>query len=181
MYADLRNDFEDGLNSIMDAIARVSNPNQGRLKQDDGFSDWAIDWEIENGLFNMRFTIIEFSKNINLTFLTEIHVICNDILTKRQNQFIEAGLDWIGRMIISEALFDYGDQNELRIVLNDQFPKVLNAKMTDSKRGTEYTIVTSCRRLGEDNGKVQTVNMSHSLLFQQLPPHSLLYISYSIH
>lgn len=163
MYADLRTDFESGLSSIMDAIARVSNPNQSRFSDNEGYSDWAVDWGETDGLFTLRFTIINSPSNLNMTYLTEIVVICNEIITARQKQFTDAGLDWIGRMIISEALFDYGEKDDFRVILDSSFPKKTEATIVDPKTGGEYAVIATCRRLGEDNGKDQLVNISDYL------------------
>lgn len=163
MYADLRHDLESGLSAIMDAVARVSNPNQSRFSDDEGYTDWAVDWGETDGFFNLRFTIINSAKHINMTFLTEVVVICNEIITERQQQFQGAGLNWIGRMIVAEALFDFGEKDDFRVILEDSFPQTVKAKIQDPKLGAEYAVIATSRRLGEDNGKVQVVNISDYL------------------
>lgn len=163
MYADLRGDFDKGLNAIMDAIAKVSNPNQGRLNDEDGYTDWAIDWGDIDGLFHLRCTIIHSSLSLKLTYLTEVYVFCDDTITKRQQQFIDAGLDWLGRMVIAEALFEFGNKDDFRVILDSQFPQEVKAKIRDTKCGAEYKIIASCRKLGQDNGKIQLVNISDYL------------------
>jgi hypothetical protein len=160
LYADLRKDFDSGIDSIMDAIARVTNPNQSRFSNDDGYTDWAIDWGAYDGLFHLRFTIVNSLTKLKMTLLTEVTVICNDVLTARQQQFTDAGLDWIGRMIIAEALFEFGNKDEFRVILDSQFPQRIDATIADPKRGAEYSVIASCRKLGEDNGKDQLVNIS---------------------
>ncbi len=163
MYADLRTDLESGLDSIMDAVARVSNPTQSRIEAEQGYTDWAVDWGETDGFFHLRFTIINSVQRLRMTFLTEIVVTCNEVLTARQKEFQNAGLDWIGRMIISEALFDFGEKDDFRVVLDSSLLQTVKAKITDPKTGGEYTVVATCRRLGEDNGKYQLVNMSDHL------------------
>ncbi len=163
MYADLRTDFESGLSSIMDSVARVSNPNQSRFSDDEGYTDWAVDWGETDGLFNLRFTIINSATHLKMTFLTEVVVICNEVITARQKQFQEAGLDWIGRMIVSEALFDFGEKDDFRVLLENSFPQTIKATIQDPKSGAEYAVIATCRRLGEDNGKDQLVNISDYL------------------
>jgi len=163
LYADLRRDFESGVNSIMDAIARVTNPNQSRFSKEDEYTDWAIDWGEYNGLFHLRFTIVNSFINLKITLLTEVTVICNDVLTARQKQFTDAGLDWIGRMIIAETLFEFGNTDEFRVILDSQFPQHIEATIADPKLEAEYSVIASCRKLGEDNGKDQLVNISDYL------------------
>jgi len=163
LYADLRKDFDSGIKSIMDAVARVINPNQSRFTNKDDYTDWAIDWGDSNGLFHLRFTIVNSFIKLKITLLTEVTVICNEVLTARQQQFIDSGLDWIGRMIIAEALFEFGNKEDLRVILDSTFPQHINATIADSKRGAEYSVIASCRKLGEDNGKDQLVNISDYL------------------
>ena len=160
MYADLRNDFDNGIKSIMDAVAKVSSPNQSRIKNENGYTDWAIDWGVEDEIFHLRFTIIDSASKLNMTFLTEIVVVCNEVVTERQMQFENAGIGWLGRLVVSEALFEFGDQGDFRILLEDTSPKRVNGVIRDSKINAEYTIFTTCRKVGEDNGKDQLVNIS---------------------
>ena len=163
MYADIRDDFEGGLNAIMDAVARVSNPHQSRVESDEGFTDWAMDWGETDGLYNIRFTIVNSVSRHRITFLTEVTVMCDAVITARQHQYIDADLEWFGHMTIAEALFEFGDQEDIRVILDSQFPQEANAAILDKKRGAGYAIHTSCRKLGEDNGKNQVVNISDFL------------------
>ncbi|EAU53739.1 toll/interleukin-1 receptor domain-containing protein [Mariprofundus ferrooxydans] len=165
MYADLRVDFDAGLHSILEAVAKVSNPNQSRFSGDEGYVDWAVDWGDVDGLFFLRFTIINanVATNLKMTFLIEINVICNEVLTARQKQFQNAGLDWVGRNIIAEALFDFGDKENFHLVLDSTLPKKFEGAIGDITRGAVYDVVVTCRRLGEDNGKDQVINISNYL------------------
>lgn len=163
MYADLRTDFEAGLGSIMDAVGKVSNPNQSRFFGENSYTDWAVDWGETEGLYNLRFTIVHSVSELKMTFLTEVVVICNEVLTSRQKQYADAGLDWIGRMIISEALFDFGEKNDIKLILDSALPQSTHATIADKKLGAEYHVLINSRKLGEDNGKDQLVNISDQL------------------
>lgn len=86
MYADLRDNFDAGIHAIMNAVAKVSNPNQNRFSDDDGFLDWAVDWGEEDGQFHIRLTIVNSVNALRMSFLTEIVVLCNDVITRRQQK-----------------------------------------------------------------------------------------------
>lgn len=163
MYADLRSNFQTGVNSIMNAIAKVSNPNQSRFEDGEGFTDWAVDWGDIDGLYTLRFTLVNSSSELQMTFLTEVDVICNEVTTSRQKQYTDAGLDWVGRMMISEALFDFGEQKDIKIIIDDTLPKISNATIFDKKTGAEFHLTIRSRKLGIDNGKDQIVNISKHL------------------
>ena len=65
-------------------------------------------------------------------------------------------------MVITEALADLADvhDHDLRVILEDQYPKIIEARLQDKKTAAAYDIAIKCRRLGEDNGKDQLVNVS---------------------
>lgn len=163
MYADLRKDFESGLHSILNAIAKVTNACQGRIEEQDGYSDWAEDWGYTDGFFHLRITIISSGSSIPMTFLTEIYVFCNEVATNRYRQYEEAGLDWIGRSVIAEALFDFGERDSYKLILDSQLPQKLEATIADPKTGAQYDVLVVARKLGEDNGKDQLIDISDHL------------------
>jgi len=163
MYADMRRDFNSGLQSILDAISRITNSYQGRIAEDDANEDWAEDWGFTDDLFHLRFTIVSTPKSLPMTFLTQVYVFCNSLATKRYRQYEEAGLDWFGRANIAEALFDLGDNEDYRVILGSQFPQELRLTIADPKIGMRYDITAECRKLGGDNGKDQIINISNYL------------------
>jgi TIR domain len=163
MYADLRTDFEAGLHKVLDAIAKVTNSDQGRLEQEEGILDWSEDWWYKEDLFHLRFTIVESPKTLPMTFLTQIHVFCNDAATKRYKLYDDAGLDWIGRAVIAEALFDFGAKDDFRLILDNQFPQEVKATVADPKTGLAYNVICESRKMGQDNGKDQLINISDYL------------------
>jgi len=164
MYADLRTDFERGLHNIHDAIAKVTNADQGRLEGEDGHIDWSEDWGTIDGLFHIRFTIVNSPESFPMTFLTQVNVYCNDVATRRYNQYKTAGLDWIGRAMVAEFLFDFGEKENHFLILDSTFPQELKAKIGDPKTGAEYKVIIESRKMGQDNGKDQLVNVSDYLI-----------------
>ena len=110
----------------------------------------------------MTYTLVQSSSEWKFTFLTEVIVRCNAPVTSRYKEYVEAGLDWMGRMVITEALADLADarDEDLRVILEDQYPKIIESRLQDKKTSAAYDITIKCRRLGEDNGKDQLVNVS---------------------
>lgn len=163
MYADFRKSHDKGLREVLDGIAFVVNADQGRIEEADGTLDWAVDWEFDEGIFHLRFTIAQCPKALPMTFLTEVYVFCDEGATKRYTQYLNAGLDWIGRQVIAEALFDIGDNENLTLLLEDQFVKKQEITVADKHGRAAYHVVVTSRRLGEDNGKMQLVPIGEYL------------------
>lgn len=163
MYADFRADFNKGLHDVLNAIAKVTNADQGRLEQDEGTVDWSEDWGYSDGLFHLRFTIVNCPDTLPMTFLTQIYVFCNEVATNRYKQYESEGLDWIGRAVIAEALFDFGEKDDFRVILDNQFPQKVEATIPDPKTGSAYEVLCESRKMGQDNGKDQLLNISDYL------------------
>lgn len=163
MYADLRTDFNKGLHEVLDAIAKVTNADQGRIEQDEGTVDWSEDWGYSDGLFHLRFTIVNSPDTRPMTFLTQIYVFCNEAATNRYRQYESEGLDWIGRAVIAEALFDFGEKDDFRVILDNQFPQKVEATISDPKTDSAYDVICESRKMGQDNGKDQLLNISDYL------------------
>jgi len=163
MYADLRKDFDSGVHSILDAIAKVTNANQSHFEGDESYVDWAVDWDESNGNLSLQYTLVESSIKLKQTLLTEIHVSCNDVNSVRYQQYKSIGLEWMYRAIVAEALYDFGSHENWHLILEEQFPRILRGTVADKKTGGAFDVVVVCRRLGEDNGKDQIVHISNYL------------------
>lgn len=163
MYADFRKDYDKGISDVLDGIAAVINADQGRIQDANGTLDWAVDWGFKEDFFHLRFTIVQCPKELPMTFLTEVFVLCNEAGTRRYLQYQNADLDWVGRAVIAEALFDVGEEKNLHLLLEDQFVQTQNITIADRQGPSVYEVLVTSRRLGEDNGKIQLIPISEYL------------------
>lgn len=161
MYADFRANFNVGLKALIEAIARVTNLDQGRLRSESAQIDWSETWGYADKLFRMEYTLIESSPNFPFTLLTEMSLTGDDNVTKRYQEFDKQHLGWVGRLIITEALAELAAKEKIQLILKDQFPQEAKYRLVDLALKQVYDIVIRCRRLGEDNGKDQLVNIAN--------------------
>jgi len=162
-YADFRMDFGAALRDLLSAIAKFTNPDQGRVTSGRVNTDWSESWGYRDGEkhFCMEYTLVESSLDLAFTILTEIFVVCNEAATKRYRKYESIGLDWLGRMIITEALAEFAVNENMRILLKDNFPQDSGFTLLDEKTQRAYDIHVRCKRLGEDNGKDQLVRIAN--------------------
>jgi hypothetical protein len=163
MYADFRANFDVGLKAVVDSIARVTNSNQGRIVEPDFHIDWAVDWGYRGEFFELNFTLVEQAVDQPYTALTQVRLTCNERATARYKQYEGLSLDWFGRIVITESLSSLTNDRNLRIILNDQFPKESNAKFFDENTGIGFDVFLVSRRLGEDTGKDILLNVGGHL------------------
>jgi hypothetical protein len=103
-YADFRREFDAGFDDLLSAVAKVSNPDQGRMRSGNMNTDWAETWWYDGDAFHLEWELVESSPDVAFTILTTISVKCNPAATRRYREYEKQGLDWIGRMIITQTL-----------------------------------------------------------------------------
>lgn len=158
LYADFRSDFDKGIQQVLESVARVTNDSLGRIEQPEFFVDWAVDWGYVDGYLRLRYTMLEQAKDQPFSVLTEVVVDANEGATRRYKQYEEAGLDWVGRQVVFEALGASGEQ-DFFMILDDQFPQVKQFHAPVQGTTLAYTITITCRRFGEDTGKSVLLNI----------------------
>lgn len=162
LYADFRKDFEKGFNDLLAAVAKVTNPEQGRIRTDTTNTDWGETWGFDDqGYFHVDYVLVESVKGNPFILLTAISVVCNEGATRHYKQYAKAGLDWVGRQMIAEQLALLSDDEPIQIYLEDARPKSKKITLRDATKSWAYDITISSRRLGEDNGKDQLVTVSN--------------------
>jgi hypothetical protein len=164
MYADFRGNFSVGMKALIEAVSRVTTADQGRILSDGTNVDWSETWGYDDeGFFHMDYTLVETSADRPFTLLTEISLKCNVEATRRYKQYEEAGLGWMGRLIVTEALPELAGKEEIKLLLSDQRPVTDKFRLMDIRSAAGYDIIVHCRRLGEDNGKDQLVRVTNYL------------------
>lgn len=163
LYADFRTDFEVGLKALIEALAKVTSLDQGRLRTGKTTTDWSETWSYRDGLYVVEYVLIEFSSEMPFTVLTMVTVECSEVVTRKHMAYEEADLGWLGRLMVAEALSDIAAEHHIKLRLDDQNPVFANYGIRDEKIDAEYRVQIRCQRLGEDNGRDQLVNVSNYL------------------
>jgi TIR domain-containing protein len=169
MHADFRKDFKSGLKALLEAVARVTKIDQGRLKTGKSQIDWSETWGYIEKDFAVEYTLIESHPDWPFTLLTEVSIFCDDGATKRYEEFRAQDLDWFGRGAITEIVCEYATTKKIEMVLTDQHPQIMRVQIVDPKRNVAYKVQIRCRRMGEDNGKDQLVRVAN--YFEQIRDH----------
>ncbi len=163
LYADFRENFDDGLNSLLNAVAKVTNDTQDRIDKPDFHVDWAIDWGWLDELFSLRITVLLLDTNKPYSVLSETRILLDETMTARYKAFEEEGLDWIERLAVISALGATTSKNKVHFWLDDQFEKQKTLGFNDTRsQGTIHCVMT-CRRMGQDTGQDVFVDLSDML------------------
>ena len=125
MYADFRNDFDSGLTTVIESIAKVTNEYMARIDEPDWHSDWAIDWGSQpDGLFAIRLTIVEQANNQPYSVLTVVSIQCSSEANMEYAERAKAGdVEAARRHIVGNLAKCVEEGLDLTMMLDDQFEK----------------------------------------------------------
>jgi hypothetical protein len=164
-YADFRGKFNAGFSDLLSAVAKVTNPEQGRIPSVNGHTDWAESWGYKGDAFYLEWEFLQSITDSGFTTLVTISVTCNGAATRRYQEYDKQGLDWIGRILITQTLVEMTKKENIRVCIEDARPQFVEVVLKDSGSDIEYNVLIRCRRMGEDNGKVQLVTVSNYLRY----------------
>lgn len=161
LYADFRTNFDDGLKSVAEGIAQSTNAYLARETTEPGFhTDWSIDWYSLDDVFFIRITCVELGDDQPFTVLTTLNIMLSPDAKRRYDNLKEQYSGDHARLDIVDALVRFMDEQEdFRMLLDDQFEKSKNGTFSNEE-GDTYVVKMTSRRLGEDTGKDILVNRS---------------------
>ena len=152
MYADFRTSFDNGLRTILEAVAKVTNEWRNRLENPTWHTDWSIDWgETDEGIATIRLTLVEAAENQPYSVLNVISLIPGCKVNTWYKSMIEQGKGDSARRTIIEGFSSELTKLDLKVLLEDQLPKSASVPF-EIEKGDCVGNITS-RWLGIDTGR----------------------------
>lgn len=165
MFADFRSNFDDGLRTTLESIAKVTNEAQGRIDEPEWHVDWAIDWKNIDEILHIQLTLVEQTEEQPYSVLSIIEIIANEDASKLYKNMDNNGDGEKGRRnivgILAEAI---KNGLELSILLEDQFEKGVVVELRDKDSSAQYLARVSTRRMGEDTGRDVLVHVGNQII-----------------
>ena len=161
-YADFRSNFDDGLKTVIDGIAKVTNPFLNRISEPEYHTDWSIDWGDVNGNFALIINFVEQAKDQPFTVLTNIELLASPAATLKYHQISRAENEEIARASIITIVHNYlSRKSDLKPRLSSEHEEVERLEIPGDEVHEIYSLRIGARRLGEDTGKDILVNVTN--------------------
>lgn len=158
-YADFRSNFDDGLKTVIDGIAKVTNPFLGRIIEYDYHTDWSMDWGEVDGNFVLIMNFVEQAKEQPFTILTNIHILASPTATTKYYQMTQSMSEEVAQSSIIAIVNDYlACISDLKPKLSSEHEHVEIFEVSGPEVNETYSLRIGTRRLGEDTGKDILVN-----------------------
>jgi len=163
LYADFRTDFDAGLKTILESVAKVTNQWRNRLESPRWHTDWSIDWgETDRGIHILRLTLVELTEDYPYSVLSVISLIPADPApNKWYVEMTKQGKDDDARLHVVESLSAELTRQDVRVLLKDQFEK--NIQVQFSTDHGDYLANITARWLGTDTGRDVLFNTANQI------------------
>lgn len=152
LYADFRSDFDEGLRTILEAVARVTNEWRARVTEPGWHTDSAIDWGKNGSDHIFRITMVEQANNQPYCVLGVTSIIARGPAAEWYQSHIDAGTADEARARVIYALADaVRDDDDFNVLLKDHFE--VSRRTAFTIEGRVFAVISSVRWLGMDTGR----------------------------
>jgi hypothetical protein len=153
IYADFRKSFDEGLTTILEGVAKITNPNLVRINDPGYYIDHGMDWGVKDNLIFLRLTYIEQAKNQPYTCLTVVEIFIEREAKTIYDTHRKNHCGAVARFKVLEALHLHLQKHgDIRPRLSDNQEQVYPLEFLGKNR-EHYTAFIKARRLGEDTGR----------------------------
>jgi hypothetical protein len=154
LYADFRHDPDKAFNDVDRALAKFTNPVQGRTESPNWNTDWSTSWgtfEDDPDRQAIELTFVDHGPGIPYTIMSQCRISCNP----KASRLFAAAMDKEERDIfirdVLTELMAKLDPKEMTIIIDGPRPKFVTRQLA-REDGQHFLIELSARRMGNDNG-----------------------------
>ena len=161
VYADFRNDFEEGLSSLLRPLQHLISEHMGRMKKDDYITDFAINWGFDkiSKNFSLEIDSVTWYEKDKKTVLLQIKVDGDKNATERFKHQISVGMPSLMKETVMMELMTNKDFRDLNILIhNDKIDPYL-FKIIDKKIPLAFKVIIKGVLMGVDTGNDLVVNL----------------------
>jgi hypothetical protein len=160
LYADFRTDFDSGLQTILEGVARVSNAAMGRIEEAQYYADWAVDWNEDYSMF--RIIVINQAQDQPFTVLTTVEIVADEAAAKNIQRTVAKWGEAAAQLYVINAVTEsVNTPEELVLILQDQFEQTQNYDVAVGPG--RFHVKVSTRRTGMDTGRDLLVGVGQQL------------------
>jgi len=154
LYADFRSNFDDGLQTVMEGISKVTNPSLARIKEPEYYTDWSIDAGDVNGQLAIILNYVQLPHKQPYTVLTNIEALASPEATEIYHRIAgDKGHDYAKLNVLSEIYRHFIDLPDVKPLLANEREVVKRFIVEGEEPGEIYELRIGVRRLGEDTGR----------------------------
>jgi len=152
VYADFRKDFSSGFSELYGSLSRIANEHMGQFYNNGLVVDFAFNWGLLDDSLVVNLDFINFLEKANRTFLLQVEIKGNELVTQR---FIEHTLNnrgWIILESILLVLYEHPQLYDLTIRIKNDEPYFHRIGIKDISTEQIYYMTIRAVLMGVDDG-----------------------------
>lgn len=161
LHADFRNSPDEAFDLLDRSLARVSNPQQGRIENPEFHVDWSVDWKTLDGNFYITWTFVDHGPRYPYIILSQCTFHCNEAAAQQFKRAEAAGEHWAQLSEVMGLLVKRNGKEGLTVLIKDAFEGMKSGALA-GKDGALYRILITYRRMGEDTGMDTIVHLGNN-------------------
>lgn len=162
LYADFRTNFDTGLRTVLEGVAKVTNPRLARAKEPEYHIDWSLDWGAILDGHGIILNYVEQAENQPYTCLTNIEVLFSEVAnTKYEKELLKFGEDVALKNVMGAISGYFESHDPVRPLLVTSREKVELIYASGELEDEGYRLRIGTRRLGEDTGRDILINTTN--------------------
>lgn len=158
VYANFRNDFNEGLKSLLRPLSKFFSEHMGRTSSNEIVTDYAINWGIKEDLYHMTIDFINWIVKDKKSILLQLDIVGCKNATARFWTQVESGKDWLMKETIISSMYMNKDFRDLNILVKGDEVYNYHIKTQDLKMDITFDIKFRAILMGEDNGNDVLIN-----------------------
>ncbi len=160
LFADLRTNSDDGLCTIIEEVAKVTNPMQARVIGLNYNQDWAVEWGIVDGKLIAVFTYVLMHHTLSFSCIISIRVIGNQVAAELyEKNKIDHGVG-AAKLHVTKVLNYYFEaMPDVVPTLPDAHELFFQTSLSRPSSGEDYSVTVSVRTVGDDPGRDVPVDL----------------------
>lgn len=154
LYADFRSNFDEGLRTVLEGIAKVTNPSLSRIQEPEYYTDWSIDTGDVNGQLAIILNYVQLPHKQPYTVLTNIEILASPEATEVYHHIASENGDNFAKLNVMTAVYKhFQSKPDMKPLLANE-REVINRIIVEGEEWKElYSLRIGIRRLGEDTGR----------------------------
>jgi len=154
LFADFRKDFDLGLQTVVEGIAKVTNPSLSRITEPTYHVDWSIDWGNVNGQRAIILNFIQLPIDQPYSILINVEILANPTATEVfERNAMSIGLEKAKLHTLKALNKNLLELPELKSRIPDEGEHVERLTVYGVVPQETYEVRIGTRRLGEDTGR----------------------------
>jgi len=153
LYADFRDDFDDGLTTLLKPLSKLFSETMGRNKSGNIVTDYCTNYGLNNsGLYELKIWMVSWIVDQNKSIVLNIKITGDDNATQRFLVQAKTGMNWLMKDSLISMMKHNIEISQIRMLFKSDETYKHQFKTKDEKLNLIFDIQIEGNMLGEDNG-----------------------------